>query len=63
MADMVTEVGNKPVNHGAANTLPFDEAVRYVRGAGAAVTRDWAGGWGSDSSTTDNCERFIYIFI
>lgn len=32
--------GNGPVNHGAANTLPFEEAVSYVRGAGAGVTRE-----------------------
>lgn len=33
MADMVTEVGNKPVNHGADDRLPSEEAVSY-RGGG-----------------------------
>lgn len=27
------EVGGRPVNHGAANTLPFEEAVTHLSGA------------------------------
>jgi len=33
MADAVTEVGGKPINHSAANTLPFEGAVSHLRGA------------------------------
>lgn len=36
MADMATEVGGKPVNHCAANTLPFEEAVSHQRCAAMA---------------------------
>lgn len=33
------EVGGKPVNHGAANTLPFEEAVTHLRGAVMALLK------------------------
>lgn len=65
MADMVTEVGNKPVNHAAANTLPFEEAVSCATGAGSVVSRDrgWAGGGGgreNDSSTSFDSKSFLF---
>lgn len=40
MADMVTEVGNKPVNHGAANRLPSEEAVSYLEEGGGWMQYD-----------------------
>lgn len=57
MADVVTEVGGAPANHAAANTLPFQEAVSHLRGAGVAQEkererdrgRDWARGFGESS--------------
>ncbi len=35
---MVTEVGGKAVNHGAANTLPFEGAVSHLL-AGLSLER------------------------
>lgn len=44
------EVGGEPVNHSTANTLPFEEAVSHLRGAGngTVVTRKKIGETGQE---------------
>lgn len=56
MADMVTEVGNKPVNHGAANRLPSEEAVSYLE-------EERVGGEAAGWSTTALPPECFYLLL